>query len=138
MTYITPPPRQTTPLADQIADRIIHRVNAQLAELVHQQKAGYAEFWDASETPDAIIAGMRTNAAKAIGAASRVIDLIADLAPLLGTSLAEALPAEHWMPRREIIFAGDGSATLAPPADGFDAWGRLIPVPEPEPVEENE
>jgi hypothetical protein len=135
MTYITPPPRQTVPLADQIADRMIHRVNAQLAELVHQQKAGFAEFWDNSETPDAILEAMGTNAAQLIGCASRLIDFIAGLAPLLGTSLAEVLPAEYWMPRREIIFAEDGSATLAAPAEGFDAWGRLIPV---EPVEENE
>ena len=39
------------------------------------------------------------------------------------------------MPRREFVPHEGGTVTLAPPADGYDAWGNLIPVPDPQDVE---
>jgi hypothetical protein len=56
------------------------------------------------------------------------------LAEIAGGELTDLISLEYVIPRREFIPAEDGTATLAPPDEGFDAWGRPIPE-EPEEIE---
>ncbi len=118
------------PDAERIARHMLHRVNASLAERVHEHQAGFRAFWDSSVTPDDILAAMGGNAALMLATAGENVGHIGRLADIVGKTVEDFLPAEHWMPRRQFILANDGTATLAPPADGFDAWGREIPEEE--------
>jgi hypothetical protein len=70
-----------------------------------------------------------------LGSASESVEHIARLAAMVKKQLTDFLPADQWMPRREFVPASDGTVTLAPPAAGFDAWGRELPPP---PVPETE
>jgi len=128
VTESTPPPE-----AQRIAEMLLHKINASLAERVHEHCANYAAFWDSAETPDSIIAAMGNNAALFLMSAKENIEHIGRLAALVEKQVTDFIAPENFMPRRELIIAPDGSATIAAPAAGFDAWGRPIPEPEPEP-----
>lgn len=130
MNLIDLPTAPAKPAAELIAEHMLARLNATLAERVHDHRVGYAAFWDSSETPDAIIAAMGTNAGVLLAAAGENVDHIGTLAALAGKTVVDFLPLENWVPRRAIIIAEDGTGTLAAPAEGFDAWGRAIPAPE--------
>lgn len=119
ITLTTPPPA-----AEVIANQLLHRVNASLAERVHEHVTGYRAFWDSPETPDSILAALGDKAVMMLATASENVSHIGRLAALAGKSLHDFLPPEHYLPRRAFIPAADGTATLAPPADGHDAWGK--------------
>ena len=133
MQLIDIQPSPSIPPAQVIAQHMLHRVNASLAERVHEHKAGFRAFWDSPEAPDDILAAMGDKAAIMLATAGENVDHIGRLAAIVGKTVEDFLPAEHWQPRREFVVAQDGTVTLAPPADGYDAWGREIPQPEPEP-----
>lgn len=136
---------KTTPevtAAQSIVDRIIDDLNAELLRRVSVHKRNFSGFWDESPTPDELLEAMGDKAQTILSVAGENVDHIQRLAAILGLTLADLLPAEYWQPRRAFVPGPNGTLTLAPPAEGYDAWGRLIPVPEPiiepEPVEPNE
>jgi hypothetical protein len=75
---------------------------------------------------------MGTNASRMLAAASESADHLQTLADIAGVELFELIPLEYIIPRRAFVLAADGSATLLPPEEGYDAWGRPIPELEPE------
>jgi hypothetical protein len=69
-----------------------------------------------------------------LAAASENVDHLTKLAAFLGKELTDLIPLSLILPRREFIVDTEtGHVNLGPPAEGHDAWGRLIPEPEPEP-----
>lgn len=108
--------------------------NEQLALRVGVQHQLYDAFWnDPDATPDEILAELGPLAQQFVAVAGENVEHIATLAGIFGKALADFLPDESWQPRRAFVFGANGAVTLAPPADGFDAWGKPIPAdPEPE------
>jgi hypothetical protein len=119
----TTPPK---PEAQRIADLLLHKVNASLTERLHEHRVNYSTFWDSGESPDAILEAMGSNAYLFLMSAGENIDHIGRLAALVGKQVTDFIAPEMFIPRRAFIIAQDGSATLAPPADGFDAHGNAI------------
>jgi hypothetical protein len=69
-----------------------------------------------------------------LATASENLTGFARLATLAGKTLNDVIAPTDYMPRRQfLVDAETGAVTLAPPADGFDAWGRPIVIPEEEP-----
>lgn len=121
------------PPAQQIAEHMLHKLNVTLAERVNDHKVFFRKFWDSPETPDEILTEMGAYAPVLLAAAGENLEHIARLAGIVGKTLHDFLTAEEYAPRRAFVIGADG-ITLAPAAEGYDAWGRLIPViPEPEP-----
>lgn len=127
---ITEPPQ--TPAAQAAATSLLAHVNAELARRVDYHAARYADFWESPIRPDDILAAMGPLAQVMLAAAAENVEHIGRLAAIVGKQVTDFLPAEQWQPRRAFQPQTDGTVTLAPPADGYDDWGRLIPVPEPE------
>lgn len=123
---IAEPPQ--TPAAQAAATSLLAHVNAELARRVDYHAARYADFWDSQIRPDDILAAMGKQATIMLAAAAENVEHIARLAAIVGKQVTDFLPAEQWQPRRAFQPQPDGSATLAPPADGYDDWGRAIPV----------
>ena len=94
----------------------------------------FSAFWDSSDTPDDILAELNSlgGAGLLLASASENIEHIARLAGIVGKQITDFLPEDQWVPRRAFIPTESG-VTLAPPADGYDAWGKLIPIIE-EPI----
>jgi len=129
---ITP---QLSPAA-QIAEEMILQFNSQIDARVAVQRNQYRAFWDSPVPPDDILAEWGPRAAMMLAAASENVEHLGKLAAFLGKELPDLIPLSLILPRREFIVDADtGTVTLAPPADGHDAWGRAIPQPEPEPAE---
>ncbi len=120
------------PDAEIIASKMLHSVNASLAQRVFDHQSGFRAFWESSETPDAILEALGTNAQLVLAAAGENINHIGRLAAFAGKTVSDFLSDSEWMPRRDFVPGSNGTMTLAPPADGFDAWGNAIPTPEPE------
>jgi hypothetical protein len=121
------------PIAELIAERMVHDFNADLAERIYRHRKGFSNFWDNQITPDEILAAWGQRAGYMLMAASENAAHIARLAGIIGKTINDFIEPEFYEPRRAFIPAKDGTVTLAPPADGYDAWGRLIPPPMPEP-----
>lgn len=130
----TPPPK---PAAQSIAEDLLAGLNAEMARRVEHHAREFAKFWDSPETPDVILAAMGPYAILMLQAATENLSNIGKLAAMVGLTLDDAISPQHYMPRREFITT-DGVVTLAPPADGFDAWGRPLPDPKPAPAPEPE
>jgi hypothetical protein len=129
MKLIELPEEQIPPAAEVIAKLMLHRVNASLAERVHEHISGFNTFWNSAEPPDAILTAMGNKAGLMLATASENIAHIGRLAALIGKTVEDFITSDSYTPRRAFIIAEDGTATLAPPAEGFDAWGREIPIP---------
>ena len=143
MQLVNIPSSPTKPQSQLIAEKMLFNLNASLAERIHDHKVNYNLFWNSSETPDKILEELnalkneRGNGAQImLASASENLEHIGKLAALIGKTLTDALDDNYWKPRREFIINANGTITLAKPAEGYDAWGRLIPVPEPEPAPE--
>lgn len=120
------------PPAQLIAEHMLHKLNATLAERVNDHKVFFRKFWDSPETPDDLLIAMGAYAPVLLAAASENLEHITRLAGIVGKTLHDFLTAEEYSPQRAFII-GENGITLAPPAEGYDAWGRLIPPPMPEP-----
>lgn len=106
------PPR---PAAEVIAETLLHKVNAALAQRVYEHQESYAQFWDNSESADSILAAMGTNAALFLMSASENIQHIGRLAGLVGKQVDDFIDPSMYVPRHELIINQDGSAMVKPP-----------------------
>jgi len=113
------------------------KANAAKTARIQTQRESYDAFWNSPATPDEILADFGTDALRMLMSAQESVRHIATIAEICGEQLADAIPLECVIPRREFVVEIDpdnkptGRVTLAPPADGFDAWGRPLPQPEP-------
>ena len=119
------------PLSHMVAEHLLLTLNAEFERRIEHHTVEFRRFWDSDAKPDDIIAHMGTNAALFLAASVINLKGIEALAHLIGKTLDDAIPAEDRVPRREIIIHPDGSATLASPAEGFDAWGRQMIIIQP-------
>lgn len=130
-----PDPLPPTP-AQRSALSILAQVNSAAGQAVERHQRLYRAFWDAEATPDEILAEMGKHGATMLAAAAESARHLSSLASIAGLKLEDLISPAFIEPRRAFIVAADGTATLAPPADGHDAWGKPIPQPEPEPATE--
>lgn len=126
MTLIELPEEQAKPAHQMIAEHLLRTLNSELNRRIEHHAKEYRRFWDSAVTPDSILSEMGTNAGLFLSAS--VINLmgVEALAQLVGKTLDDAIPAEDRVPRRPITVNPDGSATIEPPSEGFDLWGRPI------------
>lgn len=130
MTSLIPTIEPTA--AQHLAASLVSGVNEQLNARVGAHRRFFTDFWDSSTaTPDEILVALGPCAGLVLGAASESVMHIGNLAALVNKQVSDFLPAEEYEPRREFIPQPDGTVTLAPPTEGFDAWGKPIPIPEP-------
>jgi hypothetical protein len=115
-----------------IAERLLARLNAEIGRRSEQHASDFHAFWDDSIcTPDEILEAMGDAAPLMLATASENLTGFARLAALVGKTLNDVISPADYMPRRQFIVDEEtGAVTLAPPADGFDAWGRPIVTPE--------
>jgi hypothetical protein len=131
MQLFTPPEPSR---ASVVAASMMQSANQQLNLRVGVQRNLYDAFWnDSTVTPDAILAELGSGAQQFVAVASENVEHITTLASFFGKTLADFVPTESWEPRRAFVPGDNGTVTLAAPAEGFDAWGKPIPEPEPEP-----
>lgn len=122
---------QTTPPASRPAIEIevedfLATTESMLARRVEDHKTLYHRFWDSPHTPDALLAEMGANALPMLLAARENLESIERLAILGGEVLTDYIPASSCEPRRDFLVAENGTVTLSPPAEGFDAWGDPV------------
>jgi hypothetical protein len=118
---------------------------SKIMERVAYHRDSFRAFWGAGMTPDERIAALNAytitlpngEQVPASGVylafASENIRQLANIAAILKVDLTDLIAPEHFIPPRELIANTDGTVSLGPPADGFDAWGNPIPIPEPQP-----
>jgi hypothetical protein len=130
------PPLPAPPAIQLFANGELAHVNSALQRRIDEHKTRFGAFWRTYDyTPDDILINFGSNALVWLQAASESVDHINRLAELDGKTIADFMPSTDYVPPRDFIVDAQGGVTLAPPADGYDAWGRLIPVP-PEPTPE--
>jgi len=113
--------------AATVAAFMIKSAKEQLQIRVAVQPILYDAFWnDTQATPDEILQALGSNGTRFVAIAGENVEHIATLAAIFGKSLSDFIPNESWQPRRAFIFNEDGSASLSPPAEGFNAWGLPI------------
>lgn len=126
-------------VAENTAANLLLGLNQNLAERILQHRNMFSAFWCNPEaTPDDILAALvaRGSAGILLASASENIDHIGRLAALVGKKVTDFIPEDQWLPRRAFLPGPGGGFTLAPPAEGFDAWGNALPaVVEPEVAE---
>jgi hypothetical protein len=122
---IPTPPQKSS--AKNMAENLLIGLNQNLAARVQAHKEMYSAFWDSQDTPDDILAELNAigGAGILLASASENVDHIARLAGLVGKSVTDFLSEEDFVPRRAFIPTKEG-VTLAPPAEGFDLWGKEI------------
>ena len=125
MNIIDITPQASRPEAELIAEDLLACVNSELGRRIENHTISFHKFWDSSETPDAIAAAMGDKGKLFIMTASQSLNDIGTLAAMVGKTLDDAISPEHYVPRREITFVGE-TIVLAPPAEGFDAWGKPV------------
>ena len=121
---------------------------SKIMERVAYHRDSFRAFWGQGMTPDERISAMNAykitlpNGEKVpasgvyLAFAQENYRQLESIAAILKIDLTDLIAPEHFMPPRELIPNADGTVTLGPPADGCDAWGNLIPIPEPEPAQD--
>ena len=143
----TPEPR---PSAEQKAEAMMVYLQSHAQTRFAYHVRAFQEFWDSPETPDELLealnklildlpgGGKSPASAILLGFAGENLEHLTKMAGAIGLTLTDFIPKELFMPRRQFIPNPDGTISLAPPAEGYDAWGRLIPVIEEEIIDEEE
>lgn len=134
MSDLIPIPQITPARAARLA--MSEKANAAKLARIQTQRESFDIFWNSEATPDEILEDFGTDALRMLVSAQESVRHIATIAGLSGDELADVLPDECHVPRREFVVeiidgSPTGRVTLAPPADGYDAWGRQIPETEP-------
>jgi len=121
----TPPPAREA--QDDIADEFCTQINAEFGRRIEEHKRLWAVLWlNPSATPAQIVAALGPRAAGIFAASRANVQHLAACAALAGGDLASIGLADFVQPPLEVTIHPDGTVTLAPPADGFDAWGRQL------------
>ena len=136
MDLIPLQPLPEPPAVQTLARAELSHVNAALARRIDEHRIRFAAFWrDYGHTPDDILEAMGPTAIIWLMAANESVEHVARLAAIVGKTVGDFLDAEDRVPPRAFI-VGDApgyAVTLAPPAEGQDAWGRpLVPPPDEE------
>jgi hypothetical protein len=121
------PTPEARPQADIEAGLMLHTLNATLAQRVHDHKDFYRKFWYSTVSPDDLLVAMGEYALVLLGAAQENLEHISRLAGIVGKTLHDFILPEDYEPKRAFVVT-DGVVTLAPPAEGYDVWGNLVPV----------
>lgn len=124
MNLINIPPPPPPDQAQLIAEDILGSINYELSRRVEHHKEGFNKFWNSSVTPDEILEKIGTNAKLMLEASRANLRNINELAQMINKTLLDFIPQDNWYPKRAFIENEDGTATLEPPEDGFDLWGR--------------
>jgi hypothetical protein len=126
------PPLPEPPAIQVFAINELAHVNSALQRRIDEHKTRFTSFWRTyTYTPDDILVNYGTNAVIWLQAASESVNHIDRLANIVGKTINDYLDAADYVPPRAFIVSGTGVVTLSAPAEGYDAWGRLIPVSEP-------
>lgn len=140
MSDIIPIPSiPVTPPLDLFAASELEQVNSSLARRIDEHRNRFSAFWRTYQwTPDEILQKFGTSAAIWLQAAAESVNHINNLAQIVGKTVADFLPSSDYVPPRSFIVGQDGSVTLSPIEEGYDAWGRpVIPsIVPPEPIPE--
>lgn len=114
-----------------VAAAMMQAANEQLNLRVGIQRNLFDAFWnDPETTPDDILTALGSNAQQFVAIAFENVEHIATLAAIFNKQLSDFIDEESSMPRRAFISGDNGTVTLAPPAEGFNAWGKEIPITE--------
>lgn len=135
------PPTPAPPAIQTFAIGELAHVNSSLQRRIDEHTTRFNAFWRTyTFTPDDILVQFGSSAIIWLQAAAESVNHINTLAQIVGKTIADFMPSTDFTPPRAFVVAADGTVTLEAPAEGYDAWGRLIPVPppEPEPIPEPE
>lgn len=118
------------PRHERIARGLLARLNVELQRRAEYHAVDFHSFWDDPVcTPDEILEAMGDDAPRMLAAATENLTGFAKLAALAGKTLHDVISPADYMPRRGfIVDAETGVVTLAPPPEGFDAWGKPITI----------
>lgn len=109
-----------------VARHLKASINVEIRRRVENRIAAYLAFWESPCTPDQILEQFGTDARTFIRCSREDLASLSQIALQVGKTLSDFIPDEYLIPRREFVEHDDGTVTLAPPAAGYDAWGRLI------------
>jgi hypothetical protein len=128
----TPTSPPEVPEAQRVAQDLLAGLDPERARLIEHHAREFAKVWkNPRVTPDEILAAMGTNAILLLQGAQCSVANLAAIAAIQGKAITDIIPLADFYPPREFIPLPDGTVTLAPPADGFDAWGNPLPVETP-------
>ncbi len=108
--------------AEKVVDEILAGIEKSARELVKTHREGFRRVWEDQLTPDEVVAQMGNRAGAIMASSWALVQLLLTIDPNI-------MSESQYMPRRGLTFNPDGTVTLAPPPDGYDAWGRQIPPP---------
>ena len=94
-------------------------------EMLGVHRRCFRRVWESAQTPDEVLAGFGRRGTGFLSMSWQVVQMLLTVKP-------DSLTESQYMPRRVIIYNEDGSVTLEPPPEGYDAWGRPIQTDEPE------
>lgn len=128
MNLVNIPETPPKPPAQIRAEQLLANLNASLAQRIHDHQLNFRIFWESGdgESPDEIAAALGTNGTIFLDAAAENLRHLSALAQRVGKTLNDFLPPQSYLPRREIVANDDGTLTLLPPPEGYDAWGQPI------------
>lgn len=123
-------PKTKDPIAVTKAEALVVQFNHSIQNRVREHREGFQAVWrDYTVTPDDLIAAWGPRACYMLGAAQENLRHIGTLAALLGQTLDDFIKPEDYEPVRGLTPNADGTVTIAPIVEGFDAWGRKLPLP---------
>lgn len=108
--------------AEKVVDEILNGIEISTRQLVKTHREGFRRVWEDQLTPDEVVAQMGTRAVGIMSSSWALVQLLLTIDPNI-------MQPAQFMPRRGLTMNQDGTVTLAPPPDGYDAWGRPLPPP---------
>lgn len=137
MDLFTITKQQPEPQAKRIADELLESMEAEMQRRADYRRVLHGRLWNSPVPPDDIIAEMGTNAKLFVGITGEEVEHITRVATTASKTVDELIPQIWCNPVRELQPQPDGTVLIAEPAEGYDKWGKVLPVPPvPETPEE--